>query len=43
MVKTLAQGRLSQGEPDYIARAETLAKDFAARAIEHDRTASFPF
>ncbi len=43
MVKTLAQGRLSQGEPDYIARAETLAKDFAARATEHDRTASFPF
>jgi alkylation response protein AidB-like acyl-CoA dehydrogenase len=43
MVKTLAQGRLSQDEPDYIARAETLAKDFAARATVHDRTASFPF
>jgi alkylation response protein AidB-like acyl-CoA dehydrogenase len=43
MVTTLARGRLAQGEPDYIARAEALAKDFAARAIEHDRTASFPF
>jgi hypothetical protein len=43
MVKTLAQGRLSQGEPDYIARAEALAKDFAARATEHDRTSNFPF
>jgi len=43
MVTPVAKGRTPHSEPDYIARAEALATDFAARAAEHDRTGSFPF
>jgi alkylation response protein AidB-like acyl-CoA dehydrogenase len=43
MVTSVAKGRLAHSEPDYIARAETLAEAFAARAAEHDRTGNFPF
>ncbi|QOZ71246.1 acyl-CoA dehydrogenase family protein [Bradyrhizobium arachidis] len=43
MVTTAVQGRAAHNEPDFIARAETLAEGFAARAAEHDRTGSFPF
>ncbi|MGY4622368.1 acyl-CoA dehydrogenase family protein [Bradyrhizobium sp. USDA 4486] len=43
MVTTAAQGRAAHSDPDFIARAETLADRFAARAAEHDRTGSFPF
>jgi alkylation response protein AidB-like acyl-CoA dehydrogenase len=43
MVTSVAKGRTPHSEPDYIARAEALAEGFAARAAEHDRTASFPF
>ena len=43
MVTSIAKGRTAHSEPEYIARAETLAESFAARAAEHDRTGSFPF
>lgn len=38
-----AKPRASQGQPDYVERAQVLAAGFADRAAEHDRTASFPF
>ncbi|WFU43228.1 acyl-CoA/acyl-ACP dehydrogenase [Bradyrhizobium sp. CB82] len=40
---TAAKPRASQGEPDYVERAQVLAAGFAERAAQHDRTASFPF
>ncbi|RQH13115.1 acyl-CoA dehydrogenase family protein [Bradyrhizobium sp. RP6] len=43
MVTSVAEDRTVRSEPDYVARAETLAASFAARAAEHDRTGSFPF
>ncbi|WP_036037525.1 acyl-CoA dehydrogenase family protein, partial [Bradyrhizobium yuanmingense] len=43
MVTSIAKGRTAHSEPDYIARAATLATSFAARAAAHDRVGSFPF
>lgn len=43
MVTSVAEHRTVHGEPDYVARTETLAAGFAARAAGHDRTGTFPF
>ncbi|MDA9531987.1 acyl-CoA dehydrogenase family protein [Bradyrhizobium sp. CCBAU 25338] len=43
MVTFVAEDRTVHSQPDYVARAETLAARFAARAAEHDRTGTFPF
>lgn len=43
MVTSAAEDRTVHSEPDYVARTETLAAGFAARAAGHDRTGTFPF
>ncbi|QOZ07994.1 acyl-CoA dehydrogenase family protein [Bradyrhizobium sp. CCBAU 51765] len=43
MVTSAAEDRPVHSEPDYVARTETLAAGFAARAAGHDRIGTFPF
>jgi alkylation response protein AidB-like acyl-CoA dehydrogenase len=43
MVSTIRKERLIDAAPDVFDRANALASEFATRAAQHDRDASFPF